>query len=663
MEYVKGVPINQHCDTHRLDTRQRLELFRQVCEGVQHAHQKAIIHRDLKPTNVLVTEQDGRRLPKIIDFGVAKATAQKLTEKTMFTELGVLIGTPEYMSPEQAELTGEDVDTRTDVYSLGVILYELLVGALPFDPKELRSGGLEGIRKKIREEEPHKPSTRLSTLGDQSTESAKSRRVDLPTLQRQLRGDLDWITMRALEKDRSRRYGSPMDLAADIERYLSDQPVLASPPSAMYRATKFVRRHTAGVVAAAAGLVVLVAFAGTMVVQANRIAAERDRANAEAERANREAEAKGQVAEFLKDLFTVSDPGEARGNSITARELLDKGAEKIEQLEDEVTRAELMATMGFVYYNLGLYPQAEPLLEQGLDIQKGLFGDDHPDTLRSMGNLASLYQDQSRYDEAEPLYRQTLETRKRVLGDDHPRTLTSMNDLANLYENQGRYDEAEPLYLEVLEGRRRVLGDDHPETLISMNGVAMLHEIRGRYDQAEALHLETLEIRKRVLGDDHPDMLSSLNNLALVYNRQGRYDEAEPLYRQTLETAKRVLGDDHVKTLIVMGNLGNLYSKMNRPRDAEALLAEAVAGAGRALPREHDVTGGTIRKYGVSLKALERYDEAEAKLLEAHEILVAAVGADHPQTQKVIPNLVDLYEAWGKPDKAAEWRAKLPPEE
>ncbi len=283
MEFVRGVPITEHCDRQKLSVRERLELFLQVCEGVQHAHQNAIIHRDLKPSNVLVSIQDGRAVPKIIDFGVAKATTQKLTEKTRFTELGVLIGTPEYMSPEQAEGTGQSVDTRTDVYSLGVMLYELLVGALPFDPRELRSGGYEGIRKKIREEEPPRPSARLSTLGDASTESARSRRVDLSSLQRQLRGDLDWITMRALEKDRTRRYGSPSELAADISRFLSDEPVLASPPSAAYRAGKFVRRHRLRVGVAAAGVLVLVAFAGTMAVQAGRIARERDKVMLEAE--------------------------------------------------------------------------------------------------------------------------------------------------------------------------------------------------------------------------------------------------------------------------------------------------------------------------------------------------------------------------------------------
>ncbi len=244
MEYVEGVPITEHCDRQRLTLRERLELFVQVCAGVQHAHQKAIIHRDLKPSNVLVAIQDGMPVPKIIDFGVAKATAQRLTERTVYTELGVLIGTPEYMSPEQAEMTGESVDTRTDVYSLGVILYELLVGALPFDPKELRKAGFDEIRRKIREEEPSKPSTKVNTLdSERSNESLRRRRTDHSTLIRQLRGDLDWIAMKALEKNRSRRYGSPSELAADLERYLTNEPVVARPPSAGYRARKFARRH------------------------------------------------------------------------------------------------------------------------------------------------------------------------------------------------------------------------------------------------------------------------------------------------------------------------------------------------------------------------------------------------------------------------------------
>ena len=277
MEHIQGVPITEHCDRQKLTNRERLELFIQVCEGVQHAHQKAVIHRDLKPSNVLVTILDDKAVPKIIDFGVAKATSRPLTETTMFTELGTLIGTPEYMSPEQAEMTGQDVDTRTDVYSLGVMLYELVVGALPFEPKELRSAGFAEIVRKIREDEPTKPSARLSTLGERSSEFARCRKVDLRTLRSQLLGDLDWIVMKALEKDRTRRYGSPSELAADLVRHMKDEPISAGAPSKAYRARKFVRRHRVGVGVAVASFVVLVGFAVTMAIamQARRIAAQR----------------------------------------------------------------------------------------------------------------------------------------------------------------------------------------------------------------------------------------------------------------------------------------------------------------------------------------------------------------------------------------------------
>ncbi|MDH3284566.1 MAG: serine/threonine protein kinase, partial [Acidobacteriota bacterium] len=315
MEHVEGVPITEHCDHQRLTTRERLDLFLEVCEGVQHAHHKAVIHRDLKPSNVLVAMQDGKAVPKIIDFGVAKATSRRLTEKSLYTELGVMIGTPEYMSPEQAEITEQDVDTRADVYSLGVTLYELLVGALPFEAKKLRAAGFAEIVRKIREEEPSRPSARLSTLGDASTESAKKRKTELPALRRELSGDLDWITMKALEKDRSRRYGSPAELAADIRRHLNHEPVLASPPSAAYRAKKFVRRHTIGVGVAAFSVLMLTSFAGVMALQANWIARERDRADTEREAAER-------VSEYLADMIGGLDPQDL-GSSLRA-DLLER---------------------------------------------------------------------------------------------------------------------------------------------------------------------------------------------------------------------------------------------------------------------------------------------------------------------------------------------------
>jgi len=629
MEHVKGVPITEHCDRQRLTNRQRLDLFMQVCDGVQHAHHKAVIHRDLKPGNVLVSIRDDKPLPKIIDFGVAKATAQKLTEKTMHTQLGAMIGTPAYMSPEQAEMTGQDVDTRTDVYALGVMLYELLVGALPFDMKEFRGAGLEAMVRKIREDEPPKPSIRLSTQGEHSMESAERRQTELPALRRELSGDLDWITLKALEKDRTRRYSSPQDLAADIERYLTDQPVQARPPSAAYRARKFVRRHTWGVAAATTGVLALIVFTVTMVVQAKRIAAERDLA----EQAQADLES---VVDFQAGMLSATDPEEmgrrlledlsnrvaeahrAGGSSdpqaasaVSELEALVRGVNATDlalRLVDEdilgravatldekfgdrpLIDARLRETIGWTYVDLGRYERAEPQLKAALATRKRVLGDEHQQTLNSMQNLAGLYWRQGRYAEAEPLRLETLETRRRVFGDDHPATLRSMNKLGVQYESQGRHAEAEPLYLEALETQKRMFGDDHPDTLASMGNLAILYENQGRYAEAEPLYLENLEAWKRVLGDEHRDTLISMNNLAGLYKSQGRYAEAESLYLETLETRKRVLGDDHLHTLNSMKNLAFLYQKQRRYEEAEWLFFETLENQKHVLGDGHPST-------------------------------------------------------------------------
>ncbi len=661
MEYVKGVPITEHCDRWKLSMSDRLELFIQVCAGVQHAHQKAIIHRDLKPSNVLVTIQDGSAVPKIIDFGVAKATARRMTDRTMHTQLGELIGTPEYMSPEQADFTAQDVDTRTDVYALGVMLYELLTGALPFESDELRRHGFEGIVRTIRDAEPSKPSARLSTLGERSTESAKLRRTDLSSLRRELSGELDWITMEAMEKDRTRRYGSPTELAADIRRYLEHQPVLAGPPSTLYRARKFVRRHTVGVGFAIAAIVLLAAFAVSMTWQAKRTARERDRAD-------RQARIAGRALGFVTELFEVSDPSEARGNSITAREILDRGAQRLERelVSEPEVHARMALTMGRVYRNLGLYDAAAPLLERSLRLRQDAIGLDSTDTLESAGDVAALLRLQGKLEEAERYSRQALEGRQRILGQDHPRTLESLGELGLVLQEQGKLQEAENYYGEALNGFRRVLGSDHPDTLEAINHMGFLRWSQGRHAQGEALVREALQGRRRVLGDDHPKTLFSVNSVGFLLLAQGKAAEAEPFYREALEGRRRVLGNKHQDTLIslnnmgylmgvrgklddaeryyreaygtslaalgqhhpqtlnILTNLGDLHIRQGRLDDAEEVLARAVADARQFLPAGHRATGKALHSYGRCLARGNRVDDAEKMLKDAYDILAEA---------------------------------------
>jgi len=644
MEYVHGIPFTAYCDQNRLTTQERLELFKHVCEGVQHAHQKGIIHRDLKPSNVLVAVQDDRPMPKIIDFGVAKATAHRLTEQTMFTELGMLVGTPEYMSPEQAEMSGLDVDTRADIYSLGIMLYELLVGALPFDPATLRRAGLDAIRRQIREVDPPRPSTRFSTLGDGTAAAARNRRTEPNRLMSQLKGDLDWITMKCLEKDRIRRYASASDLAEDLERHMSHQPVVAGPPSAAYRARKFVRRHRLGVGFAATAVLMLVAFAVTTTVQARRVARERDRANQEAERANREAAAATEVADFLTGLFRVSDPEEARGRTVTAREVLDKGAARIdsELAKDPVLQARLLMTMGDVYLNLGVLDRAEELVARSVAIRKERLEPEAPDTLRASSLLGAIYDLRGKTDEAERLLESVLPVERRVLGEDHPNTMKTLVNLANLYDSQGRYDKSGPLKKEVFERRRRVLGPDNLDTLGSQYNLAVSAYRAENFEEAERLLVDVTAAFTRVVGSDHPNTLTAKDLLATVYLRLGRLAEAGQVYKDVYETRRRVLGPDHMDTLGSELGLANVASKEKRFKDAEALYRETLAAQERTLGRDHIDAISTCASLGNMLINAGRYDEAEVVWKDTLGRMERGLEPGHPATANCLVSLAQV---------------------
>jgi len=606
MELARGIPITDYCDRHKLSTRDRLRLFIAVCQAAQHAHQKGVIHRDLKPSNILVVVQDDRPVPKIIDFGIAKATDHRLARQTLFTEQGQLIGTPEYMSPEQAEMSGLDVDTRTDVYSLGVILYELLAGALPFEAGKLRSAGFGEIQKIIRETEPPKASTRLSTLKDTQVKIAEQRGTDPGSLLKLLRGDLDWITMKAMAKDRTHRYSTASELAADIERYLRHEPVSAGPPSTAYRIRKYIRRHKLGVAAAAVVmLAVLIGTAGTTIGLVRAVRAEK--------KAVEEAATAKRVSDFLVDLFQVSDPGEARGNTITAREILDKGAAQIDRgLEDQPSvRARLVETIGTVYRSLGLYDRAISMLEKALEITRGVYGNDHLIVADALHNLGIVYDDQGKYEEAASLFRQSLEIREKKLGPDDPEVARSLNSLAIVYWNQGKFEDAEPLLERSLAIKEKALGPDAPDLANTLINLGVLKHSQRKYDEAETLFKRALVISEKKLGADHPDLGTILNNLGSLYEDQGRRADAEPMYLRSLAIWEKALGPDHPDVAIAVHNLANLYRNLDRFAEAEPLYLRSLAIWEKTLEPDHPYIAISLRERANLYRDQGRFDEAE----------------------------------------------------
>ena len=646
MEYVQGLPITEYCDEKRLSPGERLLLFTKVCEGVQHAHQKAIIHRDLKPTNILVVEVDGKPVPRIIDFGLAKAISQQSQGGTLVTRAGGLVGTPGYMSPEQMDPMAVDVDTRSDVYSLGVVLYELLTGVLALDATQWESKPFHEVLRQVHEEEPTSPSTRLSN-DPAAVAIAEKRSSDPKQLASMLRGDLDWITLKALERDRARRYGTPAELAADLGRYLRNEPVIARPASLAYRSKKYVQRHKFGVMAATAAVLLLIAFGVMQAIALRRITRERDRAD--------------RVTKFMTGMFKVSNPSEARGNAVTAREILDKSSKDIDTglRKDPELQAQLMETMAQTYAGLGLYgraqdlaeharaiqsslfgernretlasesylaqllraqghlPEAEKLLQKTIAAQRQVLGPNDPDTLASMDRLGYVYANEARHADAENLFRQTLNAERKVLGPDDPQTLSTLNELAEVLTAQGRYAEADQIYGELIAAQKRTLGPDHPATLLSMSHAAENLEEEGRFPEAEKLYSEVIAGQRRVLGPEHPQTLRAMMMLAVTMMKEGNYDAADKLQSQIIEIKTRVLGPTHTSTLQSMEMEALGLSREGHYADSEKIFRDVIETAGKT--NQPATVAEAWYNFACAEAARGRADEAFADLNHAIE--------------------------------------------
>jgi non-specific serine/threonine protein kinase/serine/threonine-protein kinase len=650
MELVDGVPITRYCDDKRLTVEQRIALFIPVCQAIQHAHQKGIIHRDIKPSNLLVTEREGQPVLKVIDFGLAKALGHQLSDATMVTNVGMIVGTLEYMSPEQAVLARQDIDTRSDVYSLGAVLYELLTGATPLPPTRGQEAGYVDTLQRIREEEPAHLSARVRGSAEMAQVAAR-RGTDHSRLPKVLRGELDWIVMKALDKDRARRYETVNGLSRDLERHLGGDPVDAGPPSTTYRLRKFAGRHRVGLAMAATMAALLVAGVVVSTVMALR-----------ASRAEAEARA---VNDFLRNdvlaqasASTQADRAGSPDPDLKVRTALDRAAARIQgKFPDQpLVEASIRQTIGSTYEDLGLYPEAQAQMERALELRRRALGDEHEDTLSVMSLLGNLYTYQGKYAQAEPLLASAFDIARRQRGEDDATTLQIMNNLALTYKNEGKYSEAEPLYTRVVEIQQRVSGEEHQDTLVSVNNLAMLNYRQGKYAQATPLQAKVVAVWRRVLGEEHPLTMAALNNLALMYYASGQYSQAEPVAVKVVDFQRRVLGAEHPNSLTAEAQLGVLYRVQGRYAEAEPLLTSALAIGRRVQGEQHPNTLLTMRKLADLYRDQAKYVEAESLYASVADGRRRALGDEHPDT---LESRASLGRVWLLQQKYSEAEGTL----
>ena len=672
MELVRGTKMTDYCDEKALSTKQRLELFTQVCHAIQHAHQKGIIHRDIKPSNVLVTVNDGVAVPKVIDFGIAKATTdQRLTDKTVFTAFEQFIGTPAYMSPEQAEITSVDVDTRSDIYSLGVLLYELLTGKTPFDANELLKIGLDEMRRVIREKEPERPSTRVSTLGgEELTTTAKRRGLEPPKLAHVLRGELDWIVMKCLEKDRARRYETANGLAMDVHRYLGNEPVAAGPPSRLYRFQKLVRRNK-GLFAAAATIMLLlvvgVAASTWEALRARRAEQEQARLRQQAEtnetkavanekKAQTEAASNRQLLDFFDEMLQSAGPEVAKGRDATLlREILNKTDQRVsrELTNQPEAEAYFRETLARVYTQLGDYPVAEATRRRLLTLRRQLNPEGGRDVAYALDDLAMTLMDRGELVEAESMSREAVAMGKKFLGSENANVAAWLIDLGVVLTHEGKYLEAEPLYREALTTNRKLLGNEHREVAAGLNNLAKVLAKQGKFAEAEPLLREALQILKRLYGDEHPLIGRGLITLTKILEKQDKLQEAESVGRQAVAMEKKMLGPEHPDVAAAFGNLADVFGRENNLPEAESLQREALAIRRKKLGSDRPEVGLSLYELGLVLQQRSNLTEAEATFRECLAIATKLPSNDYVNPTNVLVALNKVLSAAGKPTETA----------